>query len=116
VVYYQLFGSSVKRTKLIKITPFILFIDSTDLSGKPVTKWCFNRCNGIMRKKRISLPATLVLAVTILIGFYSQFGPVQLSGTSSSWKVSQNETKPASIIAAGKPIWHVIPRLLLTGR
>jgi hypothetical protein len=69
-----------------------------------------------MRKKRISLPATIVLAVAILIGFFSQFGPVRIAGTSSAWKVSQTETKPSSIIAAGKPIWHVIPRLLLKGR
>jgi len=69
-----------------------------------------------MRKKRISLPATLVLAVAILIGFYSQLGPLRIEGRSYAWEVAQTETKPSSIIAAGKPIWHVIPRLLLTGR
>jgi hypothetical protein len=69
-----------------------------------------------MRKNRISIRAVLVLAFAILAGFYSQFGPVRLTSPSSTWKVSQTETKPASIISAGKPVWHIIPRLLLTGR
>lgn len=69
-----------------------------------------------MRKNRISLSAALVLAVAVLIFVFSQQELVKYAGLAPSWKVSETQTKSVSIIAAGKPIWHVIPRLLLTGR
>jgi hypothetical protein len=86
------------------------------LSQKFVTKWFFVRCKIIMRKNKISLPATIVLTVVVLIAVFSRYESVQLAGICSSWKQPQTKTKSVGIVAAGKPIWHVIPRLLLTGR
>jgi hypothetical protein len=69
-----------------------------------------------MRKNRLSLSAVLALAVAILFCVISQHLFIQNVGKTAVWKVSETETKSVSIIAAGKPIWHIIPRLLLTGR
>ncbi|MEN9883420.1 MAG: hypothetical protein RLZZ420_637 [Bacteroidota bacterium] len=69
-----------------------------------------------MRKIRISLSAVLALAVAILLCVFSQQGQIRNAGKAMVWKISETETKSVSNIAAGKPIWHIIPRLLLTGR
>jgi hypothetical protein len=102
--------------KLLKIVPNRLFIHSVDFSKKGVTKSGFIRCNSNMRKTRISLSAVLALAVAILFCVFSQQQLIKNTFTTTVWKVSETETKSVSIIAAGKPIWHIIPRLLLTGR
>jgi hypothetical protein len=69
-----------------------------------------------MRKNRIPLSAVLALAVAILLCIFSQQAQISNAGKSLVWKVSDTESKSVSIVAAGKPIWHIIPRLLLTGR
>jgi len=102
--------------KLLKIVPDILFIHSVDFCKKGVTKNGFIRYSRIMRKNRISLSAVLALAVAILFFVFSQQQLIKNTFTTAVWKVSETENRSVSIIAAGKPIWHIIPRLLLTGR
>jgi hypothetical protein len=69
-----------------------------------------------MRKNRIISSALPALGVAILLCVFSQQREISNAGKAFVWKVSETETKSVSIVAAGKPIWHIIPRLVLTGR